>query len=638
MPVHASRSLLLLAFGAAGLPALGAAAQTGLAPPVAPSTQAGPVVEVALTADEGTVQFTDGGPATDVWMYNGSVPGPTIEAEVGQTLRVTFTNDLAVPTSVEWFGLEAPAGMDGSEIAHPPVPPGGTHVYEIPLLRAALYPYGAGVDAHDQVERGLYGALLVRDPADPVAGTEHLLVLDDVLLDEAGQIAAPASAPQARAEQTVNGREGTVLLVNGRAGREVPVARGEPQRLRVLNASNARFMLVSTERHEMWLVGTGGGLLEAPVRVRPIPPGQDHIDFYYDQGYLLSPGERADLVFTPTGTDPIPLTWVSFDRGLHQASIDGGEVSLTYVHDLSHRPPRTLLTFLPSGPDDGPAYAPPASLRDIAEIDTAGARTIEVVLDHGPPGADGAVTFTVAVDGAPPAPFVDLGPAAAPSVAPGETVVWEVHNRTKADLSFHTQGFVFQPLSVTYRDLDDTRLNYRVERRYLEERDTARLPKRDGNGGGRSWTASHFAQRFDDTGRPEQIAAWGRTPEAGRSGGWLFGSRILEHAAAGSRGFVQVGAPVAAEGAPDRPRRLLGAAPNPTAGRTTLALDLPAAGPVRLSVVDVVGREVAALVDGSLPAGRHDVAWDAGPLASGLYLVRLVAAGGVEARPVTVAR
>ena len=69
------------------------------------------------------------------------------------------------------------------------------------------------------------------------------------------------------------------------------------------------------------------------------------------------------------------------------------------------------------------------------------------------------------------------------------------------------------------------------------------------------------------------------------------------------------------------------AKPNPFADRTRLSMDLAAAGPVRLAVFDVTGREVRILVDRVLPAGRHEFAWDRRDdcgrvLAPGVYLVR----------------
>jgi len=76
--------------------------------------------------------------------------------------------------------------------------------------------------------------------------------------------------------------------------------------------------------------------------------------------------------------------------------------------------------------------------------------------------------------------------------------------------------------------------------------------------------------------------------------------------------------------------------PNPFNPRTEVSFDLARAGKVTLRVYDVQGRLVRTLVDGELPAGRHQAAWsgtdDAGQaVASGVFLARLTA-GGVESR------
>lgn len=64
--------------------------------------------------------------------------------------------------------------------------------------------------------------------------------------------------------------------------------------------------------------------------------------------------------------------------------------------------------------------------------------------------------------------------------------------------------------------------------------------------------------------------------------------------------------------------------PNPFNPSTTIPFDLPRAGKVSLVVYDVSGREVATLIDRWEPAGGHATRWNAGGLASGLYLARLV--------------
>lgn len=63
--------------------------------------------------------------------------------------------------------------------------------------------------------------------------------------------------------------------------------------------------------------------------------------------------------------------------------------------------------------------------------------------------------------------------------------------------------------------------------------------------------------------------------------------------------------------------------PNPFNPVTTIAFDLPKPGTARLVIYDILGREITRLVNAPMTAGRHEVPFDASPLASGVYYYRL---------------
>ncbi|HEU0180402.1 MAG TPA: multicopper oxidase domain-containing protein [Blastocatellia bacterium] len=84
------------------------------------------------------------GPARkmNAWGYNGVVPGPMIEVNEGDRLRVVFTNKLPEPTTVHWHGLEIPIEMDGTPyISQPMVEPGGVFVYEFTVNQNGTFFY-----------------------------------------------------------------------------------------------------------------------------------------------------------------------------------------------------------------------------------------------------------------------------------------------------------------------------------------------------------------------------------------------------------------------------------------------------------------------------------------------------------------
>ncbi|HET7100623.1 MAG TPA: multicopper oxidase domain-containing protein, partial [Terriglobia bacterium] len=65
----------------------------------------------------------------DLWGYNGTSPGPTIQIMQGDRVRFIVDNHLPEPTSMHWHGFEIPAAMDGTPgIDQVPIPPGGRFI------------------------------------------------------------------------------------------------------------------------------------------------------------------------------------------------------------------------------------------------------------------------------------------------------------------------------------------------------------------------------------------------------------------------------------------------------------------------------------------------------------------------------
>ena len=76
--------------------------------------------------------------------------------------------------------------------------------------------------------------------------------------------------------------------------------------------------------------------------------------------------------------------------------------------------------------------------------------------------------------------------------------------------------------------------------------------------------------------------------------------------------------------------------PNPFNPQTTIRYALPQASVVKIEVYDVRGVRVQTLVDDTRPAGRHEVVFEAGDLASGLYFCRIYAGGHTQIRKMTL--
>ncbi|MCP3961841.1 MAG: multicopper oxidase family protein [bacterium] len=517
------------------------------------------VVEINLTAREAVWGFGIGS-STAVWTYNSVIPGPMIEAEVGDTLIVNFCNDLPRETTVHWHGVETPANMDGSNLAQLTVEPGGTFRYEFPLLHAGTFWYHPHVRPNVEVERGLYGALIVRDPAsDALHGLpqrEHVFIVDDLLMDPDGQIPEPFTGTREQvALEQLNGREGNLQLLNGIRRPDLTLEQGVPHRIRVINVANARFMRLSVPDHPFWRIGGDQGLLEEPIEVPPaavtpggglpLPGGRHPSDPDPTTGLLLTPGERADILFFPLANEdgaPLHFEWHDTQRGRHSVDfLPDGTVALAHNVPDGTRASELYATILLTGEATDTEFEPPTALRRIEAIDATGAPALPLVMGHTfPDWQTGEVTFFIQEPGK---PFPMLTPEDVHTVRAGGIYVWEVKNLTGGHHNFHTHGFGFQHIETEFVDLDfpdDPDRNFVEPASHLENKDTFLIKRRPGTVPGRSFSISRLAVTFDDTGREGQVSASGKVPTATRSGGWLAHCHILEHSGNGMMTFFQI--------------------------------------------------------------------------------------------------
>ncbi len=129
------------------------------------------VKEFHLVAEEVDHEFAPGTRAR-CWGYNGSTPGPTIEAVEGDRVRIFVTNRLPEHTSIHWHGILLPSGMDGvSGLSQPHIKPGETFVYEFTLQQHGTQMYHPHADEMVQLAVGMMGMFVIHPKvpeADPV--------------------------------------------------------------------------------------------------------------------------------------------------------------------------------------------------------------------------------------------------------------------------------------------------------------------------------------------------------------------------------------------------------------------------------------------------------------------------------------
>jgi multicopper oxidase len=137
----------------------------------------GRIVPAVLDAAAGLVDL--GGVTVRTWSYGGEIPGPQIRVRKGDVIGAVLANRLPAATTVHWHGIAIRNNMDGVPgLTQPPVAPGGHFTYRFTADDPGTYWYHP--HAGTQLDRGLYGPLIIEDPREP-APYDHdwTVVLDD---------------------------------------------------------------------------------------------------------------------------------------------------------------------------------------------------------------------------------------------------------------------------------------------------------------------------------------------------------------------------------------------------------------------------------------------------------------------------
>jgi manganese oxidase len=116
----------------------------------------------------------------DAWGYNGGCPGPTIQIQQGDRVRVVFENRLPESTTVHWHGLEIPIEQDGVPwISQKPVPPGEKYAYEFTVHQEGTFFYHAHSAMQEMM--GQIGLFIAHPekPYKPLADHDFAMVLQE---------------------------------------------------------------------------------------------------------------------------------------------------------------------------------------------------------------------------------------------------------------------------------------------------------------------------------------------------------------------------------------------------------------------------------------------------------------------------
>ncbi len=225
-------------------------------------------------------------PASTLWTYDGVNPGPQIRVKRGDRVKVRLINQLSEPTSIHWHGIRIDNAMDGvSGLTQDAVLPGQSFDYDFIVPDVGTYWYHAHTKTWNQVARGLYGVLIVEDDEE-VFDLDHdiVLVLDDWRLGQDGKLDILSLG--STVDWSHEGRLGNWLTINGRPPHEYEINAGEPYRLRLINASNARSFEMDPNSFGAKIIAFDGQATPQAQTLAYSP-------------MLLGPAQRVDLLVHP---------------------------------------------------------------------------------------------------------------------------------------------------------------------------------------------------------------------------------------------------------------------------------------------------------------------------------------------------
>ncbi len=243
--------------------------------------------DVATDPDVPTIRAQRGGAwmvpgeslRTEIWGYEGLVPGPDLRLPRGGRLIRRFVNELPQPSTIHWHGIRLQNAMDGvPELTQAVVQPGEEFLYDFTVPDAGTFWYHSHNQSWEQVARGLYGAIVVDEPDPPEVDRDDVLLIDDWRLTAEGEIDESFGA---MSDWSHAGRLGNWLTVNGNGAWHAAVGHNSRLRLRLVNTANARVFTLTMKGLEGWMVAQDGQPLDAPVPANWI---------------TLAPGQRTDLI------------------------------------------------------------------------------------------------------------------------------------------------------------------------------------------------------------------------------------------------------------------------------------------------------------------------------------------------------
>lgn len=217
------------------------------------------------------------GPDSEIWALEPEATGQ-LTFRRGDTVAVTFQNDLSVPTVLNWYGLD---GTPDAEplLARAPVPPGGRETITLPLLHAGTLMCDARLLGDGQARATGALAFDITTENEIAADRTEMLLIEDWRLGADGNTSTPGTAVEASP---------AIYTVNGQPPRDISIKPNERLRIKFINGSQRNVIALKIENYDIRVMAIDG---------RPAEP------FLARDGQLmLAPGTRIDAIIDAPGS------------------------------------------------------------------------------------------------------------------------------------------------------------------------------------------------------------------------------------------------------------------------------------------------------------------------------------------------
>lgn len=317
------------------------------------------LVEYEIEIDRTQVNFT--GKKITALTLNGGIPAPTIEARLGDTLRVTFRNRLDTEASIHWHGVLLPNDQDGVPYLNTqPIAANSSFTFEYPVIHPGTYWYHSHTGFQEQ--RGIYGAIVFHPEEERIAAeVEKVLVLSDWTDENPAKVLANMKRDhdyyglkkdsvqswwrvlQHGQQAVINRLEANwmrmgpmdisdvgydAFLVNGALSDEVMAMPGQRIRLRLINASASSYFNLGFAGGPMLIVAADGVDVE-PLSVNSLMMATAET---YDVIVTVPGHNRYELRATANDGTGYSTTWI----GMHGDKIPAPDYQPANPYLMSH--------------------------------------------------------------------------------------------------------------------------------------------------------------------------------------------------------------------------------------------------------------------------------------------------------------